>query len=173
MIALRIPNGAGSFVFADPQGNADRPITVYTYRPRRYRVNDPILFVMHGVLRNGREYRDQWIVEAERFGVLLIAPEFPANALPGDVQPRKHVRRSRKTRRSIQMDVLGHRTSLRSRQGDDWRHESDLSTSMAIPRGLNSFIDWSSSGRTHGSKRRSRPMPVGMSCRTTWSFPMD
>jgi hypothetical protein len=81
--ALRIPNGAGSFVFVDPQGNADRPITVYTYRPQRYRVNDPILFVMHGVLRNGREYRDQWIVEAERFGVLLIAPEFSAKHYPG------------------------------------------------------------------------------------------
>ena len=80
--ARSIPTGAACFVFVDPQGNADRPITVYTYRPQRYRANDPILFVMHGFLRNGREYRDQWIAQAERFGVLLIVPEFSLKHYP-------------------------------------------------------------------------------------------
>lgn len=80
--APSIPTGAACFVFVDPQGNADRPITVYTYRPQRYRANDPILFVMHGFLRNGREYRDQWIAQAERFGVLLIVPEFSLKHYP-------------------------------------------------------------------------------------------
>ena len=43
-----IPLGKGLFVFTDSLGNADRPITVYTYRPATWNSSGPILIVMPG-----------------------------------------------------------------------------------------------------------------------------
>jgi poly(3-hydroxybutyrate) depolymerase len=73
-----IPVGKGSFEFVDQLGNPDKPITVWTYAPRKLRASSPIVFVMHGTRRNGREYRDQWIDHADKRGFLLVVPEFAA-----------------------------------------------------------------------------------------------
>jgi poly(3-hydroxybutyrate) depolymerase len=74
--AETIAAGSGSFQFADALGNRDKPITVWTHAPRRLRATSPLVFVMHGVRRNGRDYRDQWVEHAEKHGFLLIVPEF-------------------------------------------------------------------------------------------------
>jgi len=81
--ANRIGSGAGSFAFVDVKGDPAKPITVYTFCPKAYGPTSPIVFVMHGVLRNGADYRDQWIAEAERHGFLLIVPEFSQEHYPG------------------------------------------------------------------------------------------
>lgn len=81
--ADQIGSGAGSFTFVDVKGDPAKPITVYTFRPQGYGSTSPIVFVMHGVLRNGADYRDQWISEAERHGFLLIVPEFSQEHYPG------------------------------------------------------------------------------------------
>ena len=47
-----IPNGNWSFVFTDAKGQPDRPMRVYTYRPRLCDTKCPILFVMAGVKRD-------------------------------------------------------------------------------------------------------------------------
>jgi len=79
-----IPPGSGSFQFVDERGNADKPITVWTHAPAKLRANSPIVFVMHGMGRNGSDYRDQWIEHAEKHNFLLIAPEFSAALYPED-----------------------------------------------------------------------------------------
>ena len=61
---------------ADPRPDPLRTVTVYTYRPQHAGPDAPILLVMHGVKRNGEEYRDQWIETAERHGVTVAVPEF-------------------------------------------------------------------------------------------------
>ena len=63
--AMGIPVGRGQFVFNDSLGNADRPITVYTYRPASWTQSGPILIVMPGAGRTGESPRDTWIPYAD------------------------------------------------------------------------------------------------------------
>lgn len=76
MAATPVPSGKWSFVFADKRGHADRPMRVYTYRPRQCDETCPIQFVMHGVNRNASDYRDYWELAADRYGIIVVAPEF-------------------------------------------------------------------------------------------------
>jgi hypothetical protein len=41
-----------------------------------------IIFVMHGVLRNAKEYCMQWVTHANRFNILVVCPEFNAKHFP-------------------------------------------------------------------------------------------
>jgi poly(3-hydroxybutyrate) depolymerase len=75
--------GTGSFVFHDSLGNADRPITVRYYMPADFTPSTPIVIVMHGASRDGPRYADDWVPEAERYGFLLLVPEFAAEQYPG------------------------------------------------------------------------------------------
>lgn len=77
-----IPPGKSSFQFEDQRGNADRPITVWTYRPEGLRPDSPIMFVMHGTLRNSETYRDPWVWVADRHKCLIVVPEFAAKHYP-------------------------------------------------------------------------------------------
>lgn len=71
-----VPSGKGDFVFVDERGNADKPIRVWTYRPVGFAADSPILFVMHGTLRNGETYRQPWIPLADQYRSLVVVPEF-------------------------------------------------------------------------------------------------
>jgi poly(3-hydroxybutyrate) depolymerase len=68
--------GKGSFLFRDTQGNPDKPITVWFYRPARQDADVKVVFVMHGTDRNGETYRDHWARYAQQQGFLLLVPEF-------------------------------------------------------------------------------------------------
>ncbi len=74
--------GTGNFVFKDVEGNKDKPITVWYHLPGELKPNIPVVFVMHGVRRNGRKYRDSWIKYAERKKFLLLVPEFSQQYYP-------------------------------------------------------------------------------------------
>jgi len=80
--ATPVPSGKWSFVFKDKRGQEDRPVRVYTYRPRQCDSTCPILFVLHGMKRNASDYRDYWELAADRHGFLVIAPEFSDRAWP-------------------------------------------------------------------------------------------
>ncbi len=88
-----IPNGKWSFEFVDAKGRPDRPIRVYTYRPRACDTTCPIQFVMAGLHRDASHYRDYWELLADRYHLLVVAPEFSQQYWPkaaaynlGDVQ---------------------------------------------------------------------------------------
>ena len=83
-LAETLATGKGSFPFHDEKGNADKLITVWYYRPAALRADSKIVFVMHGVERNGEEYRDHWVRYAERNNFLLLAPEFSEQDFPRD-----------------------------------------------------------------------------------------
>ena len=74
--ATPIPDGRWRFQFVDARGRPDRPIDVYTYRPRRCDSKCPIVFVMHGVKRNASDYRAYWELLADKYQVLIVAPTF-------------------------------------------------------------------------------------------------
>jgi poly(3-hydroxybutyrate) depolymerase len=73
-----VPSGRWSFMFEDARGRPDRPVKVYTYRPRKCDSTCPILFVMAGVKRDASSYRSYWESAADSYNFIVIAPEFLA-----------------------------------------------------------------------------------------------
>ena len=72
-----IPVGEGQFEVDVPRG----PVTIYTYRPSSFTAKSPIWIVIHGARRDvgehiGFDYYDVWAPLAERYGALLLLPEF-------------------------------------------------------------------------------------------------
>jgi pimeloyl-ACP methyl ester carboxylesterase len=86
--AEKFPAGAASIPFVDQLGNADKPLTLWTYAPRRLNDRSPIVIVLHGVRRNGQQYRDQWVEHAEKRNLLLIVPEFPESSYSNEAYQR-------------------------------------------------------------------------------------
>ena len=80
---IRIEYGQGMFVFDSYEPLSDKPVRVFTYRPEGDVSEMPILFVMHGTLRNADTYRDNWIDIAEEHRVLIVTPEFNSDDFPG------------------------------------------------------------------------------------------
>jgi pimeloyl-ACP methyl ester carboxylesterase len=74
--------GEDSFEFAPDEKQPQRRITVWTYKPDGFGPNSPIVFVMHGVVRNGKGVRNSWIRHSRDGGFLLVVPEFPAYDYP-------------------------------------------------------------------------------------------
>jgi hypothetical protein len=60
----------------------DRPLALHAARPRHYLPGMPVLFVHHGIRRNGAAYRDYWLSLAEESGILAIAIEFSEASFP-------------------------------------------------------------------------------------------
>ncbi|NLS07279.1 alpha/beta hydrolase [Rhizobium sp. P32RR-XVIII] len=54
-----------------------RGIILHTYKSAGYAPGKDVVFVQHGMLRNGDEYRDFWIPAADRHDLLIVAPTFP------------------------------------------------------------------------------------------------
>ncbi|MDH5263622.1 MAG: hypothetical protein OEX21_02610 [Betaproteobacteria bacterium] len=80
--ATPVPSGKWSFVFHDRRGTADRPLRVYTYRPRQCDSTCPIVFAMHGKKRMASAARDNLELAADRHGFMVIAPEFSEKHWP-------------------------------------------------------------------------------------------
>ncbi|KKK94929.1 hypothetical protein LCGC14_2677920 [marine sediment metagenome] len=84
--AKLLSTGPGRFVFTDVKGNRNKPITVWYYQPKDLLPTARVVFVMHGVKRNGKEYRDKWIKHAQRGKFLLVVPEFSEKYYKGSKQ---------------------------------------------------------------------------------------
>ena len=64
-------------------GLPGRRIILRSARPPHCTPATPILFVHHGVLRNGDDYRNHWLPLVDEADLLVIAPEFPNESFPG------------------------------------------------------------------------------------------
>lgn len=60
----------------------DRQLILHVARPREWHPGLPVLFVHHGVARNGRDYRDYWQPHVDAAAMLAIAIEFPEASFP-------------------------------------------------------------------------------------------
>jgi poly(3-hydroxybutyrate) depolymerase len=76
------PLAPGSGVAAF-EGLPGKIMRVYYHQPTTYRPDSPILMVLHGVKRNADWYRDVWRELSDRYGVLVLAPEFDMARFPG------------------------------------------------------------------------------------------
>jgi len=75
--------GAGHFIFTYKDEKNNGRLTVWTYLSRAFAANGPVLFVMHGVRRDGERYRNEWVTHAEREKALLLVPEFSVDNFAG------------------------------------------------------------------------------------------
>lgn len=73
--------GTASLPWFDP-AFPDRMLILHAARPLMWHPGLPVLFVHHGVGRNGRDYRDFWQPHVDAAGVLAIAIEFPEASFP-------------------------------------------------------------------------------------------
>ena len=71
----------GPLPYLDP-AFPNRPLVLHAARPHNYDVGTPVLFVHHGVGRNGRDYRDYWLDLVDEAGILAISIEFPEASVP-------------------------------------------------------------------------------------------
>jgi len=60
-----------------------RPVQLRAARPAVFSPATPILFVHHGDLRNGGDFRDFWLPLVDQAGLLAIVPEFSEASFPG------------------------------------------------------------------------------------------
>ncbi|HUI99149.1 MAG TPA: hypothetical protein VLY46_02885 [Usitatibacter sp.] len=81
--ATPIAPGESSFTFVDLRGRPDRPIPVYTYRPASCDAKCPLVIVLHGLHRDASNYRGYWEKSADRYRLVIAAPEFAKKAWPG------------------------------------------------------------------------------------------
>lgn len=65
--------------------NPERALSLECYRPVNHKPDAPVVIVQHGQSRNGREYCDAWIPEADKVGALIVAITFPKDAWPDAV----------------------------------------------------------------------------------------
>lgn len=69
--------GSGSCVYTGYAPLKDKPITIYYYIPTKGDVKMmPILFSMHGTKRNGEKAMGYWRDLAERYGFIVLSPEY-------------------------------------------------------------------------------------------------
>jgi hypothetical protein len=73
--------GRAAIPFTDA-GNPDRPLTLHAYRAAAYRPGGRVVFVQHGMGRNGDDYRDFWVPAADRHGLLILAVTWGIDAWP-------------------------------------------------------------------------------------------
>lgn len=81
--ATPVPSGRWSFVFTDAKGRPDRPIRVFTYRPKQCDSTCPILMVLHGAKRDAYPYMKEWAAVADEHKLILVGPQFEARHWPG------------------------------------------------------------------------------------------
>jgi poly(3-hydroxybutyrate) depolymerase len=73
--------GANSLAWHDP-AFPGQTLFLHAARPQQYTPRTPLLFVHHGVGRNGAAYRDYWLPLVEQHNLLAIAIEFPEDSFP-------------------------------------------------------------------------------------------
>ena len=73
--------GPASLDYHDPVFPT-RTLILHAARPRAFTPETPVLFVHHGVARNGRTYRDYWLDLVDDAKILAISIEVPEATFP-------------------------------------------------------------------------------------------
>jgi hypothetical protein len=76
-------DGANDDIAYLDAGFPDRPLKLWSARPRRHYADMPVLFVLHGAARNANDYRDYWLPLVDEAGILAIAIEYSKEHYPG------------------------------------------------------------------------------------------
>lgn len=77
---------SGVFHMNDGRGRLAAPLRVFYARPDSFQPEGPVVIVVHGAGRTAARYRDYWAGASERYGVLVLAPEFTREHYRGSRQ---------------------------------------------------------------------------------------
>tara|TARA_S200000501_G_scaffold377731_1_gene437223 strand:- start:367 stop:1227 length:861 start_codon:yes stop_codon:yes gene_type:complete len=80
LISAVVVKGEDLFTFSH---NSFAKIPVFYVAPEKINRATRLVVVMHGRKRNGKEYRDQWIVKAKELNLFIIVPQFSEKNFPG------------------------------------------------------------------------------------------
>lgn len=75
--------GTGEYTYDGYAPLAATPLRVLYHVPARAGPLAPIVIVLHGDDRDAEAYRDAWIAKADRYGLIIAAPEFLEEDFPG------------------------------------------------------------------------------------------
>jgi pimeloyl-ACP methyl ester carboxylesterase len=75
--------GSQHWVFQGTPLAAERPLDIWAHVPESAHRDSPVVFVLHGMGRNGEQYRNAWVQPAETHGFVVIVPEFSSEHYPG------------------------------------------------------------------------------------------
>jgi pimeloyl-ACP methyl ester carboxylesterase len=99
------------------RGLADeRDLRYFIYVPRRLAGQPRMFITVHGISRNAREHAERYAPLAEEYGVVLVAPEFPAKRFP-DYQRLGRANRGDRADRVLER-VVAEVTRLTGARGD-------------------------------------------------------
>lgn len=73
---VQLSTGSGVFEIAGGFGREEQSIQVFYHQPESFTKDSKILLVIPGAGRNGDSYRDAWIEESEKYGVLILSPMY-------------------------------------------------------------------------------------------------
>lgn len=76
---IELKEGSGAFLIQGGNGNEDNRITVFYHKPKNFDPSSRVLMVIPGAGRNGDSYRDAWVAESEKYGLLILSPMYPDN----------------------------------------------------------------------------------------------
>lgn len=63
---------------------AGKTVPVWYFLPDTAKPDTPVLIVMHGVKRDAERYRNDWMPHAQKYGFIIVAPEFSRMEFPKD-----------------------------------------------------------------------------------------
>ena len=79
---IRIDSGSGNFLTKGGPGREEKTITVFYHNPKTFTRRSPVLIVVPGAGRNAGDYRDAWVSASEKYGVLILSPEYVEKHYP-------------------------------------------------------------------------------------------
>ena len=83
--------GTGAVDYACQGYFEGKSLKVYYHIPNGKISSMPVLFVMHGMDRNGDDYRDQWKDLSDKYGFILLVPTFSQDQFPDEFYQRGNV----------------------------------------------------------------------------------
>ncbi len=78
---VKIQNGSGTFL-VEGGVKKEKSLLIHYYKPESFTATSPVILVIPGAGRNGNQYRDAWIKKAEKYGVLVLSPEYSEKYYP-------------------------------------------------------------------------------------------
>ena len=79
---VKFRQGSGKYLLSGGKGHENDTIEVHYHLPPNFSENSEVLLLVPGAGRNGDSYRDAWVEESEKYGVLILSPSFPEEAYP-------------------------------------------------------------------------------------------
>ena len=81
----------GMVTYACKGAYAGKSINIYYHIPDGNIKNMPVQIIMHGMNRNGDKYRDDWKKLADKYGFIVLAPQFSEDEFSKDAYQRGNV----------------------------------------------------------------------------------